>query len=204
MSESIFWDAQTLKKRLDENPYIRMIDVRSPAEYESVHIADSYNIPMNVLPEHGPRLRESVRDPIVFVCLSGKRAERVMDTATADPETKALLDAGIMHIYVLEGGIKAWESSGGKVLRGHQRWSTERQIRCIAGSIVLVSILASVFFPWTKWIAGFVGAGLVFAALSNFCAMELIVAKMPWNRSTRTDVSNVVNKLIADAKHATH
>ncbi len=198
MKESVYWDATTLQKQLNENPDLRLIDVRSPAEYESVHIRGSYNIPMNTLEEHGPRLRENVRDPIVFVCLSGQRATRVYDAASANPETHALVDAGLTHLHVLQGGIKAWEMAGGRVRRGHDRWSMERQIRSMTGSMVLISVVVSVFVPWTKWIAAFVGAGLTLAALTNFCAMEVMIAKMPWNRSNHPDTGTVVNKLIAD------
>jgi rhodanese-related sulfurtransferase len=200
MNESVLWDADTLRKQLEENPEIRMIDVRSPAEHESVHIPGSYNVPMNTLEEHGPRIRANVRDPIVLVCLSGKRAAQVHEAASAHPETQALVDAGLTHIHVLEGGVKAWETAGGRVKRGQQRWSTERQIRFITGSIVLLSVALSVFVPWLKWIAAFIGGGLTFAALTNFCAMEQMLATMPWNRSIRTDVGTVVNKLIADMK----
>ena len=77
MSDTIFWNAETLANRWKENPYIRLIDVRSPAEYESVHIEGSYNISMNTLGQHGAAIRENVRDPIVFVCRSGQRAKKV-------------------------------------------------------------------------------------------------------------------------------
>jgi len=200
MNESVLWDADTLQEQLQQNPDIRMIDVRSPAEHEAVHIPGTYNIPMNALDEHGPRIRKNVRDPIVFVCLSGKRATQVQEKVSSHPETQELVDAGLTHIHVLEGGVKAWEAAGGEVKRGQQRWSTERQVRFIAGSIVLVSVVLSVFVPWTKWIAAFIGAGLTFAALINFCAMEQILAVMPWNRSNRPDVRTVVDKLIADMR----
>ena len=200
MNELVSWDADMLQKQLEKNPDIRMIDVRSAAEYESVHIPGSYNIPMNALDEHGPRIRDNVRDSIVFVCLSGNRAAQVQEAASADPQTQALVEAGLTHIHVLEGGIKAWEAAKGAVKRGHQRWSTERQIRFITGSIVLASVVLSVVVPWLKWIAAFIGAGLTFAALTNFCAMEQMLAQMPWNRSNRANVGAVVDKLIADMR----
>ena len=77
----------------------------------------------------------------------------------------------------------------------------ERQIRFIAGTIVLASIVASVWIPWAKWIAAFVGAGLTFAALTNLCAMESIIAQMPWNRVNRSDLGTIVDKLIGDMQH---
>jgi rhodanese-related sulfurtransferase len=200
MMESVLWDSPTLRKQLEENPDIRMIDVRSPAEYESAHIPGSYNVPMTAFEEHGPRIRDNVRDPVVFVCLSGMRAAKTRETATADPKTQELIDAGLTHIHVLEGGLKAWEAAGGRVTRGRQRWSTERQVRFITGSIVLQSVALSVLVPWLKWIAAISGGGLAIAALTNFCAMEMMLAAMPWNRSNRADIATVVDKLIAGTK----
>ena len=202
MSETVFWDADTLAKLLKENPYIRLIDVRSPAEYESVHIKGSYNIPMNTLEQHGPAIRRNIRDPVVFVCRSGKRAKKVYDATSADPEIQKLVDTGLTHIHVLDGGILAWQAAGGTVRRGQDRWSIERQVRFVTGSIVLVSVIFSVWIPWTKWIAAFIGAGLTFAALSNTCGMELLLAKMPWNQSNQPNIDKVVEKLIADMQHA--
>ena len=202
MSNAVFWDPDTLSKRWKENTYIRLIDVRSPAEYESVHIEGSYNIPMNTLEQHGPAIRENMRDPIVFVCRSGARAKKVYDAAKADPEVQQMVDAGLTHIHVLDGGIEAWQTAGGSVRRGQDRWSIERQVRFVTGSIVLFSVIASIWIPWTKWIAAFIGAGLTFAALSNTCGMELMLCQMPWNQSNQPDIDRIVKKLITDMQHA--
>ena len=112
------------------------------------------------------------------------------------------VDSGLAQIHVLKDGLKAWEAVGGPVKRGQPRWSIERQIRLITGSIVLVSVALSVFVPGLKWIAAFIGAGLTFAALTNICAMEQVLVKMPWNLSNRADVGAVVDKLIADTQPA--
>ena len=198
----VYWDADTLAKRWKENPYIRLIDVRSPAEYESVHIEGSYNIPMNTLEQHGAAIRKSIRDPVLFVCRSGKRAKDVYDAASADPELQKLVDAGLTHIHVLDGGIQAWQAAGMPVRRGQDRWSIERQVRFVTGAIVLFSVIISVWIPWIKWFAAFIGAGLTFAALSNTCGMELLLARMPWNQSNQADIDRIVNKLIKDMQHA--
>ncbi|WP_120796353.1 rhodanese-like domain-containing protein [Thiocapsa rosea] len=43
MQETLSWDAQTLRTAMAANPAIRVIDVRSPAEYESEHLPGSLN-----------------------------------------------------------------------------------------------------------------------------------------------------------------
>ncbi len=51
-----------------------------------------------------------------------------------------------------------------------------------------------------KWLAGGVGGGLVFAALSNTCAMGMLLSKMPWNqRGDSCDMERVVKALAETA-----
>ncbi|TVQ85961.1 MAG: rhodanese-like domain-containing protein [Chromatiaceae bacterium] len=68
MQATLAWDAPTLRTAMMANPAIRVIDVRSPAEYESEPIPGSLNIPMSTLEGHVGRIRGAVGDPIVFVC----------------------------------------------------------------------------------------------------------------------------------------
>jgi hypothetical protein len=64
----------------------------------------------------------------------------------------------------------------------HAAWAIERQVRLVAGSLVLLGLALSYLWPWTIVLAWFVPAGLVFAALTDSCAMDMLIAKMPWNR----------------------
>src|SRR5688572_11164554 len=106
---------------------LTLIDVRSAAEFESAHIPGSFNVPLDLLPRHRQELG-SVGGPMVLVCLSGQRAQ----------QAQALLrEGGIENCQVLTGGMKSWESSGLEVTRGKEHWSLERQVRAIAGSLVL-------------------------------------------------------------------
>jgi rhodanese-like protein len=50
-----------------ESPRIRILDVRTPGEFETQHIAGAYNVPLDTLPEHGAEIRANVTDPIVLV-----------------------------------------------------------------------------------------------------------------------------------------
>jgi len=61
--------------------------------------------------------------------------------------------------------------------------SLERQVRIAAGSLVLTGVLLSRFVhPYWIGLSGFVGAGLIFAGITDSCAMGMLIAKMPWNR----------------------
>ena len=183
-------DVQTLQERLSSEDAPRVLDVRTPAEFESSHIPGSYNVPLDNLKEHRAELRRHLDDDVVLVCRTGGRAEQA---------EKALSEVGLPGLRVLEGGMVAWESAGAPVNRGAQTWELERQVRLVAGGLVLSGILGSTIVPELKWVAGFVGGGLTFAALSNTCAMGMLLAKMPWNkRGDSCDMDEVV-KALAEA-----
>lgn len=180
---------QTLQERLSSEDAPRVLDVRTPAEFETAHIPGSYNVPLDNLREHRAELRAHLDEDVVLVCRTGGRAEQA---------EKALAEVGLPGLRVLEGGMVAWESNGAPVNRGKQTWELERQVRLVAGSIVLSSVLGSIVVPELKWVAGGIGAGLTFAALSNTCAMGMLLAKMPWNRrGDSCDMDGVVKALAA-------
>lgn len=193
MTAPTTFDSATLQARRADDD-LRIIDVRTPAEFETVHIPGAYNVPLPTIAEHRVELARHLDETVVLVCQSGNRAK--------DAE-KRLAEAGMTNVHVLEGGMQAWQRIGGEVRRGRQRWSLERQVRLVAGSIVASSILASIAVPELKWVAGAVGAGLTFAALTDTCAMGMLLAKLPYNQGTAgCDIDAVVDELIGAKKKA--
>lgn len=174
--------ASELRQLVSEDPDTRILDVRTGAEFESVHIPGSFNVPLDLLAEH---VREVARleHPVVLVCQSGNRAT----TAQAK-----LNSAGKTNLRVLEGGIGAWQTAGGEVARGEEKWALERQVRGVAGSLVLASILASIAVPRARFLAGAVGFGLAFSAATNTCAMGMLLGKLPYNRGPKCDLDCVI------------
>ena len=66
---------------------------------------------------------------------------------------------------------------------GKETMSLERQVRIAAGSLVLVGVLGgTLMHPYFYGLSGFVGAGLVFAGVTDTCAMGMMLARMPWNK----------------------
>lgn len=183
-------DATTLEQWLDQGVDVRVLDVRSPAEFDGVHIPGAYNVPLDTLGEHAEDIQRHVDEPVVLVCRSGMRASQA---------EQRLAGAGMGNVKVLEGGMMAWERINGNVRRGQARWDIERQVRLVAGSIVLISIVVSVWVPAARFVAGFIGAGLTFAALSNTCAMGMLLSKLPYNRANTCDVNAVVDQLTGRA-----
>ncbi|WP_405456426.1 rhodanese-like domain-containing protein [Streptomyces sp. NBC_00101] len=164
----------------------RLLDVRTPGEFQTSHIPGAYNVPLDTLREHRMELGRHLDEDVVLVCRSGARATQAEE---------ALAEAGLPSLRVLDGGMMAWEASGAPVNRGPQRWELERQVRLIAGSIVLVSGVVGFFVPGVHLIGTAVGAGLTFAALSNTCAMGMMLSKLPYNRGPRTDIRTIIASL---------
>ncbi|MFE3328158.1 rhodanese-like domain-containing protein [Streptomyces sp. NPDC059176] len=164
----------------------RLLDVRTPGEFRTVHIPGAYNVPLDTLREHRAELLTHLDQDVVLVCRSGARAAQA---------EQALAEAGLPNLRVLDGGMMAWEAAGALVNRGEARWDLERQVRLVAGSVVLVTGVLGVFVPGAHLIGTAIGAGLTFAALSNTCAMGMMLSKLPYNRGPRTDIRTVIASL---------
>lgn len=176
-----------LQERLDDDPSIQLLDVRSGAEFESAHIPGSVNVPLDALGRVGREIADT-DTTFVLVCQSGGRAGQAHTQLSA---------AGKEQLVVLDGGMQAWERAQGPVDRGEQKWAMDRQVRLVAGSLVLAAVVASLAVPRAKWLAGAVGAGLTWSAVSNTCAMASALGKLPYNQGAGCDVDAVVAELTA-------
>ena len=178
--------AETLAQQLRQGTPIQVLDVRTPAEFESAHIPGSYNLPLDQLGAHRGVLGAGTQ-PLVLVCRSGNRAR----------EAQMLLhSAGRESVEILEGGLVGWEQAGLPVERGRQRWSMERQVRGVAGSLVLAGALGGLLV-WRPLgaLAACVGGGLLYSGLTDSCGMAALLARLPYNRGARCDVSATVQAL---------
>ncbi|QRY50647.1 rhodanese-like domain-containing protein [Mycolicibacterium septicum] len=191
MSTSSIIDAAELNELKKTGSGPRLIDVRTPGEFETAHIPGAYNVPLDLLQEHRDEIAQHLDENVVLICRSGQRASTAGQT---------LRDAGLPNVSILEGGITAWQDKGFGVRRGAQRWDLERQVRLVAGSIVLSSVLGSIAAPKLKWVAAAIGAGLTTAALTNTCAMGMMLAKLPYNRGASCDAQSIVEQLIGSTQ----
>ncbi|MCY0903710.1 rhodanese-like domain-containing protein [Arthrobacter sp. H14-L1] len=168
-------DAVTLRDWEDNHDDLMIVDVRSGAEFDSLHILGSYHVPLAMLSEHAEEFAAKMGTRVVLVCQSGNRAE----------QARKHLDAvGLASASVLSGGVLAYAAAGGNVARSRGPWALERQVRMTAGSLVLAGVLGGKFIsPKLGLIAGGIGAGLTFSAATNSCAMGKVLSVMPWNRS---------------------
>lgn len=162
----------TLNEKLNmENP--QLIDVREYAEFAGGRVPRAKSLPLGELEN---RLFELDRvRPIYVMCRTGRRSAEAQ---------KKLIAHGFANVTNVAGGFEAWKKENLPFERDENPpWALERQVRFVAGMLVLTGVLLSVFVhPYFIGLAGFVGAGLVFAAAADICAMGMLLAKMPWNK----------------------
>ena len=90
------------------------------------------------------------------------------------------------NVVNVEGGTLAWEKAGLPVVPGKKAISLERQVRIAAGLLVLLGTAFGWFVhPAFLGLSAFVGAGLVFAGVTDTCGMGMLLARMPWNGRSR-------------------
>jgi rhodanese-related sulfurtransferase len=182
-------NALQLSTLLHSDETARLLDVRTPSEFENGHLAGAYNVPLDQLHEHAHEVR-AARGAVVLICQSGQRAQKA----------EALLrSSGMANMHVLDGGIKAWLAAGYPVRRIRARVSLERQVRMAAGAMVAAgSIAALTVSPLWALLPAFVGSGLLLAGASDTCAMGMLLARLPYNRAAAScDTESIVRQFLA-------
>ena len=154
---------------------IMLIDVRTPIEFREIHAQVARNTPLDQLdPETVKESLSSTDQPVYVICRSGSRAAKAGEQ---------LLSVGLTNVINVEGGTLAWEAANLPVIRGKKMMSLERQVRILAGFIVLAgAVLAMTVHVYFAGISAFIGAGLMFAGITDTCGMGLMLARMPWNQ----------------------
>ena len=168
--------AQLHERRL-RGEAVNLLDVRTPAEHAQEHVPGAVLIPLDRL--NAAQLATTdgfaMDRPVYILCRSGNRARQAAAT---------LENGGFTECAVVEGGTQAWVDAGLPVNRGTGKViSLERQVRIAAGTLVLLGVLLSRFVhPEFIWLSAFIGAGLIFAGITDWCGMGLLIAKLPWNQ----------------------
>jgi rhodanese-related sulfurtransferase len=155
---------------------VDLIDVRTPLEYRGEHCAFARNVPLSALdPKAIIKDRNGSGDKALYViCQSGSRGQQACEKFRAE---------GFTNVVNVQGGTKAWVESGLPVTRGKKSISLERQVRIAAGSIVLLGVVLGLLVHLAfLGLSVFVGAGLIFAGVTDWCGMGLLLARMPWNQ----------------------
>lgn len=167
---------QQLHELHEKGDKVELIDVRTPVEFREVHAEYARNIPLDAFDPQSilSDRNGSSGQPLYVICRSGSRAAKACEKLAA---------SGCDNVVNVEGGTLAWDEAGLPVKRGKKAVSLERQVRIAAGFLVLTGVvLGFAVHPGFFGLSGFVGAGLMFAGITDTCAMGMLIAKMPWNR----------------------
>jgi rhodanese-related sulfurtransferase len=167
---------QELAQLWKQGQRVDLIDVRTPVEFRQVHVENARNVPLDKLdPAAIMQARNGSTNELLYVvCHSGGRGRQACEK---------FLKEGFSNVVNVEGGTLACVDAGLPVVRGKQAMSLERQVRIAAGLLVLIGVLLGwLVHPAWSGLSAFVGAGLVFAGITDTCGMGLLLARMPWNR----------------------
>jgi rhodanese-related sulfurtransferase len=166
---------------LQHQPNPTVIDVRTHAEVNTESFEGSIHLPLQVfdsktftecLNKNGCRAEEIV----YLLCGSGQRARKAIEC----------LEGGSSNpLIVIEGGINAMRGGGVNLIKGSGSViSLERQVRIAAGSMIVLGIMTGgLINPIFYGLSALVGAGLIFAGVTDSCAMGMLLARMPWNKT---------------------
>lgn len=151
-----------------------LLDVRTPMEFREIHVEGAQLSPLDELDPAAIARQHGNAPACVVICRCGKRACNAAEKLTA---------AGMKNLRVLDGGMLAWAEAGLPANRGKKSISLERQVRIAAGLLVLAGVTLGLWVhPGFFGLSAFVGAGLTFAGITDWCGMGLLLAKAPWNR----------------------
>lgn len=153
---------------------VKLIDIRSPEEYQKEHITDAKNMSLQEIAQH----HFAEDEIVVFHCQSGNR------TRQAEPFFENL---AVKNIYILEGGINDWKKNKQPtVINLKAPFPIMRQVQIIVGFMVLLGIFLSyVISPYFNLLSAFFGAGLLFAGISGTCALANMLRFLPFNKTKK-------------------
>jgi rhodanese-related sulfurtransferase len=167
-------NVREIGKMAEDGGECQIIDVREFPEFGNERVQGARLMPLSNFEQHTGDIDRS--KPVYLMCRSGNRAKQAAEK---------LINKGFTDVSVIEGGMTAWGQANLPVIKGESKvWSLERQVRFAAGSLVVLGVLLSVIVhPYFVALSAFVGAGLVFAAVTDTCGMAMMLARMPWNQS---------------------
>lgn len=86
-----------------------VVDLRAIADFEKGHVPGAKNVQMSQFDPENRQLAAARSLPVVLVCKTGQ---------TAGGAAKRLKKAGFEKVFVLDGGIGAWQQAGLPLAKG--------------------------------------------------------------------------------------
>lgn len=154
-----------------------LLDVRSAAEFKQVHVEGAINLPLEKVSHDAVKkiINENHKGPfVVLLCAAGTRARKAAE----------ILESANLRLTVITGGTNSCIQLGIPVNRSASKMiSIARQVRIAAGALVFTAVTLGYFInPSFYFFSGFIGVGLMFAGITDWCGMGLLIAKAPWNK----------------------
>ena len=161
---------------MEQKADLCLLDVRTPAEFQTIRAAGAKSLPLNDLqPKKFMAGAGNSTQPIYLICKSGGRSTKAAEL---------FINEGFDNVVSVEGGTEAWASAGLPVERaGRNVLPLDRQVQTVAGLMILTGAAIGTFVnPWGWALSAFVGVGMTMAGLTGFCPMGILLAAMPWNQ----------------------
>ena len=156
---------------------IDLIDVRTPAEYREVHVKFARNVPLDRLEPQGLMAARngSCEEPLYVICRSGARGRQACEKFIA---------AGFSNVVNVEGGTLACVEAQLPCVRGKKTISLDRQVRIIIGFLVMLGTVCGwLVHPGCLVLSAVMGAGVMWAGITDRCYLALLIGRMPWNQA---------------------
>ena len=160
---------------------VELLDVRTPAEFAAAHVCGARLLPLDELdPAAYLKQRGESGKPVYVLCQSGGRARRAIEKFRR---------AGFHGCVLVEGGMEACMDAGLPMNQGMSSvLPLMRQVQITVGLVSALGATLALFVdPKFALIPLVLGCGLLFAGLTGFCGLALVLAKMPWNKSGKRD-----------------
>ena len=159
----------------DVKPTDLVLDVRTVAEHDKMaltmphwHVDIAHLNPVKFIKEH---------------CLDGTKTLYILCRRGGRGMTAAekFIRVGFTNVAVIKGGILNAQKEGMAIVYSHSI-SMERQVRIMAGSIVLIGIILGFISPWFYLISVLMGFSLIMGGIRGRCPLVYILSEMPWNQ----------------------
>ncbi len=152
-----------------------VLDVRTVAEHDKMaltmphwHVDIAHLNPIKFIKEHGLDGSKT----LYILCRHGGRGMMAAEK---------FIRVGFTNVAVIKGGILNAQKEGMQIIYSHSM-SMERQVRIMAGSIVLTGILLGLFSPWFYLISLVMALSLIVGGIRGRCPLVYILSDMPWNQ----------------------
>ncbi|MCP5315897.1 MAG: rhodanese-like domain-containing protein [Chromatiaceae bacterium] len=168
---------------------VTLVDVRSPVEFRAGHVKGAISLPLDEFDKSDPAQRTGVpgigKDtPLYLTCKAGLRARQAAERLAA---------SGHRNVVLLDGGTDAWMRAGLPMRASTALLSLEQQVQIAIGTLLILKVVFGFAFHELFFVLGaLIGAGLITAGITRWCGMAKLMARMPWNRESRTTQESTI------------